>query len=123
MNWFRRGKKLLGVAEGLPGNVWGDPMSLLSTAGLCKQQVSMRDHRGRREVARRGVAKRPPLWGRSPLPWVAKQLFLGELEAPPILGREATFTVGRATPELLKGFLSGYVWRVLIRLLPIAGVC
>ena len=57
MNWFRRGKKLLGVAEGLPGNVWGDPVSLFSTAGVCKQQVSMRDHRGRREVARRGVAK------------------------------------------------------------------
>ena len=54
MNWFRRGKKLLGVAEGLPGNVWGDPVSLFSTAGVCKQQVSMRDHRGRREVARRG---------------------------------------------------------------------
>ena len=50
----------------------------------------------------------PPLWGRSPLPWVAKQLFLRELEAPPILGREATFTVGRATPELLKGFQAMY---------------
>ena len=70
-----------------------------------------------------GSQSDPPLLGRSPLPWVAKQLFLRELEAPPFLGREATFTMGRATPELLKGFLSGNVWRVLIRLLPIAGVC
>ena len=40
--------------------------------------------------------------------WVAKRLFLRGLEVAPILGREATFTVGRATPELLKGFQAMY---------------
>ena len=55
-----------------------------------------------------GSQSDPPLWGQSPLPWVAKRLFLRGLEASPILGREATFTVGRATPESLKGFQAMY---------------